>query len=94
VAHNCNPSTQEAEVRKISIRSQSSVQNPISKKIHHKNRAGEGVDPEFKPQYRSKKKNQTTPTLNYFLLRTDQYFEKLLFLTEEHIHSRVLFVLL
>jgi hypothetical protein len=51
--------TQETEIRRITVRSQpwaNSSQDPISKKkkIHHKKRAGgmaQGVGPEFKPQH-------------------------------------------
>jgi hypothetical protein len=47
--------TQEAEIRRIAVRSQPGqiVHETQLKKTHHKNRA-EG--PEFKPQYHKKKK--------------------------------------
>jgi hypothetical protein len=53
--------TQEAEIRRISVRSQPKQivpRDPILKTLH-KNRAGrvaQGEDPEFKPQYYKKKK--------------------------------------
>jgi hypothetical protein len=54
--------TQEAEIRRIEVRSQpkaNSSQNPISKKKPITKRAGgmaQGEGPEFKPQYRKKQK--------------------------------------
>jgi hypothetical protein len=50
---------QKVEIRRISQRNSS--RDPISKKPHHKKRAGEvvqGIGPEFKPQYRKKKKKK------------------------------------
>jgi hypothetical protein len=48
--------TQEAEIRRITVESQPRqiVHEILSRKILHKNRAGES--PEFKPQYHTKKK--------------------------------------
>jgi hypothetical protein len=53
--------TQEAEIRRIVVRSQpgaNSSQDPISKKPNTKRtgRVAQGVGPEFKPQYCQKKK--------------------------------------
>jgi hypothetical protein len=53
--------TQEAEIRRITVRSQPRhrVCKTLSQKIHHKNRAGrvaQGEGPEFKPQYQKRKK--------------------------------------
>jgi hypothetical protein len=55
------PATQEAEIRRIEIQSQpwQIVCKTPSGKSLHKNRAGgvaQGKGPEFKPQYRKKKK--------------------------------------
>jgi hypothetical protein len=58
VAHACNPSysggrDQENQVSKPAWAN--SLRDPISKKTHHNKRAGgvaQGVDLEFKPQYR------------------------------------------
>jgi hypothetical protein len=53
--------TQQAEIRRIMVQSQPRqiVRKTLSRKTLHKNRAG-GVaqveDPEFKPQYRQKKR--------------------------------------
>jgi hypothetical protein len=58
VAHACNPSTQETEIRRIKVRSQQIVHKTLSQKTLHKKKAGEvvqGVGPEFKPQYPPKK---------------------------------------
>jgi hypothetical protein len=58
------PATQEAEIRRIKVRSQPRQivsQDPISKTLH-KNKAGgvaQGEGPEFKPQYHKKKKKKT-----------------------------------
>jgi hypothetical protein len=48
--------TQEAEIRRITIRSQPQqiVRETLSQKTHHKKRVGgvaQGKGPEFKPQY-------------------------------------------
>jgi hypothetical protein len=56
VAHTCNPSYSEAEIRRIAVRSQPGqiVRETLSQKTLHKKKAG-GVPqeegPEFKPQY-------------------------------------------
>jgi hypothetical protein len=57
--------TQEAEVRRIVVRSQpgqivrETLSKPITKIGHHKNRAGEVAEgPEIKPQYHKKKKKK------------------------------------
>jgi hypothetical protein len=61
--------TQETEIRRIVVQSQPRQivpRDPISKKIQHKNRAGEvapGKDPEFKSQY-CKKEKETLGQLN------------------------------
>jgi hypothetical protein len=54
------PATQEAEIRRIMVRSQlgNTVHETLSQKTLHKNRAGgvaQGEGPEFKPQYYKKK---------------------------------------
>jgi hypothetical protein len=57
VAHTCNPSnTAERDQENHSSKPTqvNSSQDPISKKIHHKKRAGgvaQDLGPEFKPQY-------------------------------------------
>jgi hypothetical protein len=58
--------TQEAEVRRIVVRSQpgqivrETLSKPITKIGHHKNRAGEVAEgPEIKPQYHKKKKKNS-----------------------------------
>jgi hypothetical protein len=62
------PTTQEAEIRRITVRSQhwaNHSEDPISKKTLHKNRAGgvaQGIGPEFKPQYWKKKKRHIFQT--------------------------------
>jgi hypothetical protein len=61
VAHACNPSSQEAEIRRITVQSQPGqiVRKTLSRKTPHKHRAGgvaQGEGLEFKPQYRKKKK--------------------------------------
>jgi hypothetical protein len=53
--------TQEAEIRRIMVQSQPRqiVLETLSQKTLHKNRVGgvtQGEGPEFKPQYRKKKK--------------------------------------
>jgi hypothetical protein len=53
--------TQKAEIRRIIIRSQplaNSLRDPVSKIPIHKRAGGmaQGVDPEFKPQYRKNNK--------------------------------------
>jgi cell division septation protein DedD len=64
VAHACNPSYQETEIRRIKIQSQPRqivCKTPISKKPFTKKRAGgvaQGIGPEFKPQYCKNKKNK------------------------------------
>jgi hypothetical protein len=55
--------TQEAEIRRIMVRSHHGqiVHKTLSQKNIHKNRAGgvaQGEGPEFKPQYRKKKKKK------------------------------------
>jgi hypothetical protein len=55
--------TQEAEIRRIVVRSQTGqiVQRLYLIKTHHRKRAGEmaqGEGPEFKPQYHKKKKKK------------------------------------
>jgi hypothetical protein len=67
------PAIQEAEVRRIMVQSQPEKQfsRPYLKKTHPKKRAGgvaQGVGPEFKPQYRKKKKK----ALSFFVL----FFQK------------------
>jgi hypothetical protein len=57
------PATQEAEIKRISVRSQprQTVHETLSQKNHHKKRAGgvaQGVGPEFKPQYHKKKEGE------------------------------------
>jgi hypothetical protein len=57
------PFTQEAEIRRIAVQGQPGTEfaRPYLKKTHHKKRSGgvaPGVDPEFKPQYRKKKKTR------------------------------------
>jgi hypothetical protein len=57
--HAYNPRTQEAEIRRIMVRSQLGLIVPetLSQKNLHKNRAGgvaQGKGPEFKPQYHKK----------------------------------------
>jgi hypothetical protein len=65
--------TQEAGIRKVTVRSQAGqkVLGPLSRKTLHKNRAGvvaQGEGPEFKPQYRQKKRICSTPSpLNLIL---------------------------
>jgi hypothetical protein len=62
VAHACNPSYsggRDQEDHSSKSAQASSSQDPISKKIHKKKRVGgvaQGVGPEFKPQYRKRKK--------------------------------------
>jgi hypothetical protein len=62
VAHACNPSYsggRNQEDQSWTPALASSSQDPILKKIHHKNRAdgvAQGVGPEFKPQHHKKKK--------------------------------------
>jgi acyl-CoA synthetase (AMP-forming)/AMP-acid ligase II len=61
VAHTCNPSYSEAEIRRIEVGSQPRqiVCETLSRKNLSQNRAGgvaQGVGPEFKPQYYKKKK--------------------------------------
>jgi hypothetical protein len=61
VAHPVILATQEAEIRRITVRSQPRqiVHEIYLKKILNKNRDGgvaQGVGPEFKPQYHKKKK--------------------------------------
>jgi hypothetical protein len=61
--------TQETEIRRIVVQSQPRqiVCKTLSRKILHKSRAGgvaQGEGPEFKPQYRQKKKEK----LIYFII--------------------------
>jgi hypothetical protein len=61
VAHTCNPTTKEVEIRIIVVRSQPRqiVCKTLSQKYPtHKRASGvtQGVWPEFKPQYWKKKK--------------------------------------
>jgi hypothetical protein len=61
VAHACNLATQEAEIRRIEVRSQSAqiVHETLSRKNPSQKIAGgvaQGVSPEFKPQYGKKQK--------------------------------------
>jgi hypothetical protein len=63
VAHPVILTAQEAEIRGIEVQSQpvQIVYETLSRKKHHKNRAGrvaQGEGPEFKPQYRKKKKEE------------------------------------
>jgi hypothetical protein len=63
VATSVIPATQEAEIRRISIRSQPRqiVHKILSRKTPSQKRTGgvaEGVGPEFKPQYHKKKKKK------------------------------------
>jgi hypothetical protein len=55
VAHACNPSTQEIEIRKTAVQSQPGqiVRETLSQKTQHKRAGGvaQGVGPEFKPLY-------------------------------------------
>jgi hypothetical protein len=56
-----NIATQESEIRRISVHSQSRqiVHQTLSQKYSSQKRAGgviQGVGPEFKPQYQKKKK--------------------------------------
>jgi hypothetical protein len=60
--------TQKAEIRRIAAQSQSRliVLETYLKKSHHKKVAGgvtQGVGPEFKPQYRQKKKEFSSLTI-------------------------------
>jgi hypothetical protein len=53
MAHTCNPATQEAKIRRITVQSQI-VHKTLSRKNPSQKRVGEvaqGVGPEFKPQY-------------------------------------------
>jgi hypothetical protein len=58
--------TQEAEIRRIKVRSQPIVRKTLSQKtLHKKERTGglaQGVGPEFKPQFH-KNKNKNPPIL-------------------------------
>jgi hypothetical protein len=58
VAHTCNPTTQEAEIRRIVVQI---VHETLSQKAPYRKRAGgmaQGVGPEFKLQYYKKKKKK------------------------------------
>jgi hypothetical protein len=73
VAHTYNLATQETEIRRITVRSQpqaNSSQDPISKKTHHKKRAGgvgQGEGLEFKPQCCKKQQKQKQKKTCQFL---------------------------
>jgi hypothetical protein len=64
VAHACNPSysgLRDQEDGSLKPARANSLQDPILKKTHCKNRAGgvaQGEGPEFKPQYCKKKKKK------------------------------------
>jgi hypothetical protein len=62
--------TQEAEIRRITVRSQPGqiIQENLSRKTHHKNKSGwvaQGEGPEFKLQYRKKKKKKKKKEITY-----------------------------
>jgi hypothetical protein len=68
VAHTCNPSYsggRDQEDHGSKPAQANSLQDPILKKTHHKERASEaaqGVGPEFKPQYCEKIKSYPRET--------------------------------
>jgi hypothetical protein len=78
VAQACNPSTQEAKIRKIVVQSQPGeiVLETLSLKNPSQKRAGgvaQGIGPEFKHQCRKKKKKKKKKTLyqHVVLLKLD-----------------------
>jgi hypothetical protein len=70
VAHTCNPSYSEAEIRKIVVRGQPQevVLKPLSWKKPSQKRAGgvvHSVGSDFKPQYHQKKKKKVFKEVLY-----------------------------